>query len=354
MELKPEQLAGHLASGPLRPAYLIAGPEPLRVLEAADAVRAAARAQGIDEREVFEAEGQREPDWNGLQASFRAPSLFASRRLIELRLPSGKPGKEGAAVITDFCADPPADVVLMVVAGDWSMKQHGGKWSEAIGRVGAACIAWAVKPHELAGWIERRLRSHGIAADATAVQVLADRVEGNLMAAAQEVDKLVLLSDGQPLDAARMQALVADAARFDVFRLLDAAMNGQGAQVSRMLAGLRAEGTAVPALLGMVVMELQRAAALAQVVARGGNLSGEFKAQRIWESKQAMYRRALQRHDARSWEAFVAQAGRVDRIAKGRGRPGEDPADAWLALERLLLAVAEPRATRLLSAGRRA
>ena len=354
MELKPEQLAGHLASGPLRPAYLIAGPEPLRVLEAADAVRAAARAQGIDEREVFEAEGQREPDWNGLQASFRAPSLFASRRLIELRLPSGKPGKEGAAVIADFCADPPADVVLMVVAGDWSMKQHGGKWSEAIGRVGAACIAWAVKPHELAGWIERRLRSHGIAADADAVQVLADRVEGNLMAAAQEVDKLVLLSDGQPLDAVRMQALVADAARFDVFRLLDAAMNGQGAQVSRMLAGLRAEGTAVPALLGMVVMELQRGAALAQVAARGGNLSGEFKAQRIWESKQAMYRRALQRHDARSWEAFVAQAGRVDRIAKGRGRPGEDPADAWLALERLLLAVAEPRATRLLSSGRRA
>jgi DNA polymerase-3 subunit delta len=131
--------------------------------------------------------------------------------------------------------------------------------------------------------------------------------------------------------------------------VVDAAMNGQGAQVSRMLAGLRAEGEAVPALLGMVVMELQRGAALARANERGGNLANEFRAQRIWDSKQPMYRRALQRHPASRWDAFVAQAGRVDRIAKGRMRAGEDPNDAWIALERLLLAVAEPRAMRLLA-----
>ncbi|MBX9403874.1 DNA polymerase III subunit delta [Lysobacter sp. BMK333-48F3] len=344
MELTPERLLGQLDAEPLRPAYLIAGPEPLRVLEAADAVRAAARKQGIGEREVFEAEGnQREPDWNALAGAFRAPSLFASRRLLELRLPSGKPGKEGAEVIADFCADPPQDVSLLVTAGEWS-KQHGGKWSEAIARIGHVAVAWAIKPHELPEWIERRLRARGLRAEREAVQSLADRVEGNLLAAAQEVDKLALLSDGQPLDLERMQALVADAARFDVFRVLDAAMNGQGAQVSRMLAGLRAEGEAVPALLGMVVMELQRTAALARVNARGGNIAAEFKAQRIWDSKQPMYRRALQRHDARRWEALLAQAGRVDRMAKGR-----EAGDAWVALERLLLAVAEPRALRLLA-----
>jgi DNA polymerase-3 subunit delta len=357
MELKPEQLVAQLGLDqatppPLRPAYLIAGPEPLRVLEAADAVRAAARRQGIAEREVFEAEGnQREPDWNGLSASFRAPSLFASRRLVEVRLPSGKPGKEGAEVITDFCADPPMDVVLMVTAGEWS-KQHGGKWSEAIGRIGLVAVAWAVKPHELPDWIERRLRQHGLRADRDAVQNLADRVEGNLLAAAQEIDKLALLSDGSTLDSAKITALVADAARYDVFRLVDAAMNGNGGQVAHMLAGLRAEGEAVPALLGMVVMELQRAAALARVQAKGGNIANEFKAQRIWDSKQPMYRRALQRHAAPRWDAFVAEAGRVDRIAKGRGRVGEEPADAWLALERLLLAVAEPRAAKLLTVTR--
>lgn len=344
MELTPERLLGQLDNEALRPVYLIAGPEPLRVLEAADAVRAAARKQGIAEREIFEAEGnQREPDWNAMSASFRAPSLFASRRLLELRLPSGKPGKEGAEVISDFCADPPHDVSLLITAGDWS-KQHGGKWSEAVGRIGHIAVAWAIKPHELPDWIERRLRARGLRADRDAVQSLADRVEGNLLAAAQEVDKLALLSDGETLDVERMQALVADAARFDVFRVLDAAMNGQGAQVSRMLAGLRAEGEAVPALLGMVVMELQRTAALARVSARGGNIASEFKAQRIWDSKQPMYRRALQRHDARRWELLLAQAGRVDRMAKGR-----EAGDAWVALERLLLAVAEPRALRLLS-----
>ena len=348
MELTPERLAAQLDREPLRPAYLIAGPEPLRVLEAADAVRAAARAQGVSEREVFEPDG-RDVDWNAVEATFRAPSLFASRRLVEIRLPTTKPGKDGAAVISGFCADPPADVTLLVTGGEWS-RQHGGKWSEAIAGIGHVVVAWQVKPHELEGWIETRLRSRHVQADRAAVQRLAERVEGNLLAAAQEVDKLALLAAGETLDAARMEALVADAARFDVFRLIDAALNGQPAQAARMLAGLRAEGEAIPALMGMVVMELTRAATLAQAQARGGNMAAEFKAQRIWDSKQAVYRRALQRHPAARWERFVVEAGRVDRIAKGRGRPGQDPADAWVVLERLLVAIADARAGALLAA----
>jgi DNA polymerase III subunit delta len=345
MELKPEQLATQVQAGPLRPAYLIAGAEPLRVLEAADTVRAAARAQGISEREIFEAEGnQREPDWAAMEASFHAPSLFASRRLFEVRLPTGKPGTEGARVITEFCANPPSDITLLVTAGEWS-RQHGGKWSEAIARIGSIAVAWPIKLHELPDWIESRLRSRGLRADRGAVQLLADRVEGNLLAAAQEIEKLKLLSDGEILDLARMEDLVADAARFDVFRLVDAAMNGHGAQVSRVIRGLRGEGEAVPALLGMVIREIQTASALS----RASNLSNAFKAQRIWDSKQPMYRRALQRHDAKRWDAFLAQAGRVDSIAKGRPRRGQEPEDAWVALERLLLAVAEPRASRLLA-----
>jgi DNA polymerase III subunit delta len=344
MEIKPDRVAAQLAAGPLRPAWLIAGAEPLLVLEAADAVRAAAREQGISEREVFEAQGnQREPDWGALEASFNAPSLFSSRRLVELRLPTGKPGVEGAKVIGGFCADPPGDVCLLVTCGEWSQK-HGGKWSQAIGQVGVIVTASPIRPHELADWIDRRLRAKGLKADRDAVQRLAERVEGNLLAAAQEIDKLALLSDGGTLDAARMEALVADAARFDVFRLVDAAMNGQGALVSRMIVGLRAEGDSVLALLGMVAKELQRAAAVARVHARGGNLAAEFRAQQIWESKQAAYRRALQRHPAARWERFVADAGLVDRIAKGRAS-----GDAWVTLERLLLAVADPGAQALLA-----
>ncbi|MEO5566588.1 MAG: DNA polymerase III subunit delta, partial [Luteimonas sp.] len=135
----------------------------------------------------------------------------------------------------------------------------------------------------------------------------------------------------------------------DVFRLIDAAMNGNPAQVSRMLRGLRAEGVVVPALLGMLVKELQRAAAIARVQARGGNVNAEFKAQQIWDSRQAMYVRALARHPAAHWQDFVAGIGRVDRIAKGRSRVGSEPQDAWLQLERLLLAVASPAAARLMA-----
>ena len=347
MELNVDRIAAHLAGEPLRPAYLVAGPEPLLVLEAADAVRVAARAQGIEEREVHDMEG-RDADWDALAASIHAPSLFASRRLIEVRLPTGKSGNEGNKLVCDFCAQPPADVVLLVVANEWS-NRHAGKWSEAIGRVGHSCIAWQVKPHELNGWIDRRLRSRGGKAAPDAVARLAQRIEGNLLAAAQEVDKLALLMQGdaaaKPLDAEAMDALVADSARFDVFRLVDAALSGNPPQVARMLAGLRAEGEAVPALMGMVVKELQTTAALA----RARNLAAECKAQRIWPAKEAVYKRALGRHPPERWQRFLAEAGRVDRISKGRGRVGEESTDAWLQLERLLLAVADKGALRLLA-----
>lgn len=351
METSPEQLAARVARGALAPAYLVAGAETLRVLEAADAIRAAARAQGIAEREVFAFEGDpRGWDWDPLQATFRAPSLFASRRLVEVRMPGGKPGTEGAKVIAGFCADPAPDVCLLVTCGDWS-RSHGGKWSEAIAAIGAVAVAWPIKPHELPDWIDRRLRARNVQADAGAVARLAERVEGNLLAAAQEIEKLALLSDGGALDAARMDALVADSARYDVFRLVDATLNGQPAQVSRMLHGLRAEGEAVPALLGMIAMELQRGVALSRTKARGGNLNAEFKAQRVWDAKQATWLRALARHPAARWEAFIAALGAVDRIAKGRPRRGSEPDDAWLQLERLLLAVASAPAGALLATG---
>lgn len=344
MELKPDRLAAQLEREPLRPAYLVAGAEPLLVLEAADAIRAKARSEGCTEREVFEVD-DRGFDWDEVSASFQAMGLFSRLRLIDLRLPTGKPGKDGAEVISAFCADPPPDTILLVTTNEWS-KAHAGKWSEAIARVGHIAIAWPVKPHEWSEWIERRLRMRGVQAERDAVEHLAGRTEGNLLAAAQEIDKLALLADpGEILSVERMDALVADAARFDVFRLVDAALAGQPAQVARMLATLRAEGLAVPALLGMVVMELQRLAALSRVQARGGNLMAEFKAQRVWDSKQAVYKRALGRHAAGHWDALLAEIGRVDRASKGRA-----PGDPWQLLERVLLAVAEPRAFRLIAA----
>jgi len=344
MEVRPEQLSTSASGQPLAPVYLIAGPETLRVLEAADAVRARARSEGVDERGVFEADG-RDFDWRQLQGGFNAPSLFSARRLIEVRMPNGKPGKDGAEVISDFCAAPPPDVILLITANEWS-KSHQGKWADAVNRAGVLSVAWAIKPHELPDWIERRLRAKGVRAAPAAVQRLAERVEGNLLAAAQEIDKLALLVEpGETLDVERMESLVADAARYDVFRLVESTFSGQPVAVLRMLAGLRAEGEAVAALTPILIRELLAGAGLARVQAKGGNLAAEMKSRGIWESRQAPYKRALARHpDTRRWERFVAEAGLVDRIAKGRA-----DGDAWLALERLLVAIAEARAVRLLA-----
>lgn len=342
MEVRPAQFERQLAAGELAPVYLVAGSEPLLVQEAADAVRARARELGYGEREVYDVEG--DFDWNRLSQGMASMSLFASRRLFDLRLPTGKPGKDGAEALREYCANPPPDTVLLVTTQEWS-KKHAGKWSEAIAAAGQMVVFWPLKPHELGDWLQRRLRSRGLVAMPDAVQRLADRVEGNLLAAAQEVDKLALLAgDGSgPLDAAGMERLVADSARFDVFAMVDAALAGEPARAVRMLAALRAEGEQVAGLLPMVAREVLALCSLSRA-AESGRLMAAMREAHIWESKQATYRRAAERHPPARWEAFAAECGRIDRCAKGRG-----DGDPWLMLERLLVAMADGRGRRLLA-----
>ena len=337
MELKPERFERQLAGEPLRPVYLVAGSEPLLVQELADAVRAKARAEGYGEREVFDA--GRDFEWSELVMGFAALSLFSPRRLFDLRLPTGKPDREGSEAIQAYCADPPPDTVLLITAQDWSSK-HPGKWSEAVARAGVFVPVWPVRPNELPDWLEARLRARGFSADSAALQLLAERVEGNLLAAAQEIDKLVLLCDERRITLEVMESRVSDSARYDVFKLVEAALTCKVERTRRMLASLRAEGEQVPGLVPILAMELLKLAALA----RAGNLAQAMREARVWESRQALYRRALERHDAARFEAFVAEAGRIDLMSKGR--LGGDP---WLALERLLVAVASAKARPLLA-----
>lgn len=340
MELKPERFERQLAGEPLRPVYLIAGAETLVVQELADAVRARAKAEGYSEREVFEA--GRDFDWNDLAMGLASLSLFSPRRLFDLRLPSGKPDKDGSQAIQAYCANPPPDTVLMITTQDWSSK-HAGKWSDAIARAGVFVPVWPVRPNELPDWLEQRLRARGFSADAAALQLLAERVEGNLLAAAQEVDKLVLSCDEKRISLEVMEQRVADSARYDVFKLVEAALAGHLTKARRMLASLRAEGEQVPGLMPIVSMELLKLAALARA-ARTGNLANAMREARVWDSKQALYRRALERHDEARWEVFVAEAGRIDLMSKGRL-----PGDAWLALERMLAAIASAKARAMLA-----
>ena len=347
MELRPDRLERQLASEPLRPVYLVAGAEPLLVQEAADAVRARAREEGYGERQVLDAEGSF--DWNELARGVATLSLFATRRLFDLRLPSGRPGVDGAKALIEYCGRAAPDTVLLITTQEWSTK-HKGKWTDAIAAAGHVVPVWPLKPHELPDWLQRRLRRRGLVATPDALRLLQDRVEGNLLAAAQEIDKLALavgVAGGpaaQPIDADRMEQLVADSSRFDVFRLADAAFAGEVTRVVRMLAALRAEGEQVAGLMPMIAKEVVSLASIARAAERGGGVAAAMRAAHVWESKQAVYRRALERHPVSRWEAFAAECGHVDRTAKGRG-----DGDPWLLLERLLVAIADAKARRLLA-----
>jgi len=257
-------------------------------------------------------------------------------------MPTGKPGKEGSAAIIEYCSNPPPDTVLLITATQWS-KAHETSWVTTFEKVGVFVPLWPLKPNELPDWIAQRMASRGLKPTREAIEALVERIEGNLLAAAQEIDKLALLQGDKPLDAETLEDLVADSARFDVFKLADAALAGDASRALRILAGLRAEGEQVVGLLGWLLNQLQLLARLANA---RGNQAAAFKAERIWPAREAIYKKALSRADRTHWDACLIQAGRVDRIGKGRG-----VGDAWLELERLLVAIAQPRAGLLAKAG---
>ncbi len=323
------QFFKHLAGAELKPVYLLAGEEHLLLLEAADRLRARARAIGYAEREVLDAEGSF--DWNDLTQSACAMSLFASRKIIDLRLPNGKPGKDGSAALIDYCSNPPPDTLLLISCTQWS-KAHETAWTSAIEKAGMFVPVWPIKLQELPGWIESRMSQRGLKPTGEAVALLAERVEGNLLAAAQEIDKLVLLCEPGPIGVEKLEQLVADSARYDAFRLTDAACAGDAGRVLRILKGLREEGEQIPTLLGWLLNQLQLLVRLSEA---GKNLGAAFRNERVWPARESLYRKALARGDRMHWEQCLSQAGKIDRISKGRAG-----GDAWRELERLLLAMA--------------
>lgn len=331
MPLSPVQWQKHLVGDRMAPAYLLVG-EELLVLEAADAVRAMARRLGYSEREVLEADSRF--DWDDLARSSAGLSLFATQRLIDLRLAGGRAGKDGGAAITEFVGNPPPDTTLLITATEWSTK-HEAVWTKNVDKGGIQVVFNAPRQHEWAQWVGARLTSRGLKATPDAVAMLAERVEGNLLAAAQEIDKLVVLAGDQRLDADTLEGLVADSARFDAFKLTDAAFAGEGGRALRILAGLHAEGDELIALMGWLVNQLQ----LALRLANARDFGAQAKAERLWPAREQLFRKALRRAPREHWMACLARAARIDRMAKGR-----EQGNAWLEAERLIAAIAEPRA----------
>ena len=336
MALNSSQWQKALAADSLSPVYLLAG-EELLVLEAADALRTQARKLGYTERDVLDVGAHF--DWDELARAGAGMSLFATRRLIDLRLPTGRPGTEGAKAINEFCANPPPDVSLVITAVEWSNK-HEGAWTKQVDSAGTVVVFNAPRPHEWEAWIGARLATRGLTATPEAAALLAERVEGNLLAAAQEVDKLAVLHGQGKIDAAEMEHLVADSARYDAFKLTDAALSGDGGRALRILDGLHAEGEELIALMGWVVNQLQ----LALRLANAHDFSAQARAERLWPAREQLFRKALRRAPREHWMQCLARAARIDRIAKGR-----ETGNAWLEAQRLIAAMAEPRAAQALA-----
>jgi DNA polymerase-3 subunit delta len=335
MKLRYEQLASHLQQG-LQPIYLLSGDEPLQLMEAADAIRARARELGFGEREVLHAEAGF--DWSTLAAASGSLSLFAEQRLLELRLPSGKPGKEGGAALTDFAANPPPDTVLLIISGKIDGASQRSKWFKALEAAGVTLQVWPIEPAKLPGWVMGRMRARGMQPVPEAAQALAERVEGNLLAAAQEVEKLFLLYGESPIDIEQIEEGVADSARYDIFELVDTALLGDAVRTARVIEGLRAEGVEPILVLWALMREIRSLAQMAEALAQGENLERILGNFRVWEKRKAAVRAGLKRHNLKRWQILLRRAGRIDRMIKGI-----EPGNPWDELLQLALLMAGVR-----------
>lgn len=324
MKLTVDSLSGHLARG-LKAAYLISGDEPLLVGEAADAVRRKARDSGFTERRVFFAD--RGFDWDSLRGESQSLSLFAERRILEVRVPTGRPG-EGAELIEALATQPPPDQLLLLICGKLERTALQAPWVKAFERHGAWVQVWPVDIARLPDWISQRLRRHGLEPDPEAAQLLAERVEGNLLAAQQEVEKLALLAPPGPVDARMLAQVVADSARYDVFQLAAAALAGDAARALHILDGVRGEGIEPTLALWALSREIR---ALWQRLTRLTTGQPEPAWQRSSPALDAAVRRTTQL----SVRELMGAAVRVDRTIKGRLK-----GDSWDALERLVARLA--------------
>lgn len=330
MKLAADRLAGHLAKE-VAPLYILSGDEPLLVDEALASIRERARAAGCEEREVHIVE--RGFDWTALGAGMKNLSLFSSRRLVELRLPGGKPGDEGARFLSALAKQPDADTVCVLVLPALNATAQRAKWATALATEGVWVELRTPTQAQLPAWLQRRLAAGGLRAEPAAVELLAALVEGNLLAAKQEIDKLALLAGAAEITPDMVREAVADGARFDIFQLSDAALAGDAARAARVLAGLRREGQAEVLVLWALARDLLSLADVLVRTGRGASVERAMQDAGIWRSRQAVFGQAARRRRGADLARLLRSAALADQVVKGL-RPG----NPWNALQELTMA----------------
>jgi len=334
MRIDTEQLAQHLARG-LKPLYTVFGEETLLALEAADRIRRRCREDGYSEREVLSVEAGF--DWSQVAVSSNSLSLFATRRLLELRIPSGKPGNDGAEALRRYSTNLPPDAVTLISLPKLERAQQASSWFEALDAAGVIVAANPVPLARLPRWITDRLALQNQTVDEQALEFLVSRVEGNLLAAHQEVQKLGLLFPSGELDAEQVKDVVLDVARYDVFKLGEALLADDAPRFARMLSGLRAEGTAPPLVLWALAEEARALLHVVRGLAAGRSLQQLLRESRVWGARAELMPASARRLDARQLEDALLHAARVDRMIKGLNR-----GDVWDELLQIGLRMLRP------------
>jgi len=329
MRLYPEKLAGHLQQQLLR-VYLVSGDEPLLVQECCDQIRLKAREQGCSEREVIDG-GVSGFNWQDILHSASSMSLFADRKLIELRLPSGKPGAEGSRALCEYLDINSGEDVLLIVSGKIDKQSTNSKWYKALDKAGVTIQVWPVDAKSLPRWLQQKVRNAGMSIDNDALQLLCDRVEGNLLAAVQELEKLKLLVVDSRITTKTVTDAVSSNARYNVFDLTDNALKGDASASLRMLHGLRGEGSEPPVVLWALAREIRTLYEAQLDCDKGQNAQQALSARRVWQNRMPFMQAALARHDTNSLSLLLEQAAQVDGSIKGfaDGKP-------WDNLERLV------------------
>ena len=321
MKLLAEDLPRHLVQG-LAPLYVIHGEALLLAIEAGDAIRVAARSAGYAEREVLMVE--KGFNWGELRNSAQSLSLFSMRKLVDIRIPTGKPGVEGAQALQDYCQILNPDTITLISLPRLDKTAQSSKWFTTLAEHGAIIAADEIALSALPKWIAGRLKQQGQFADADTLDFLAEKVEGNLLAAYQEIQKLALLFPAGPLSFEQVKDAVMDVARYDVFKLSEAMLAGDAARYTHILDGLRAEGTATVLVLWALAEDIRTLGKALRAMQHGGNLATVLRDARVWGARQKPMERAVKRFSPAIAERALHQAALIDKVIKGL-RPG----DAW-------------------------
>jgi DNA polymerase III subunit delta len=337
VQVKPEQVLSQLNTK-VPPAIWVAGDETLLVQESCDEIRKFAQEQGFTEREVYTIQGSF--DWNILLESSNSLSLFAEKKIIDLRLNSAKLDDKGKKALHTYLEDPSPDNLLLISSPKIEKAATNTKWFKQIDALAYVVVIWPITSQNLASWVRQRLKGHGLAANEHAVDILCQRTEGNLLATAQEIDKLSILSDDKELDAQMVARAVADSARFNVFTLIDTALGGNTARALNILYHLKAESEDPLKILNFICRELRSLCKMALLIENGQSINAAMQSERVWKNKMGPISTALNNHSLAQLQAFLSDASLIDQSVKGLNK-----LNTWDELSRLILELSRNQLT---------